>query len=314
MERFPDHARVLVIGDSITANGTWIAHVYDHYLRHFPGADIRFFNAGVSGGSCVSALRYYDRGNGGNYRPTHAVIMLGVNDVGRGLYEYAPDAAEAPDPRVGERMARIDAYRTRLRELARLLLSRGVKLTFVTPTGYDESQHPRELDKVGCDAALEYLGEFNRRLAEETGSDFVNIHAPLRLLNAVKTMTGPDRVHPTPEGHVCMARLFLAAQGLAEAPTMDTLDSLPDPDDLLPLNRARFEAEKDVRVLWNVEWLVLRDQTGDEDARRAYLREFRAQPHAEVYNRIIDRYFELDGDLARCQARERAALEALLAR
>ncbi len=313
MERFPDHARVLFIGDSITANGTWVAHVYDHYLRHFPGADIRFFNAGVSGGCCASALRYYDRGNGGNYRPTHAVIMLGVNDVGCGLYELAPDEAEVTNPRVGERMARIDAYRAGLRELAWMLLSRGVKLTFVTPTGYDESQRPRELDKVGCDAALEYLGELNRRLAEETGSDFVNIHAPLRLLNAVKTMTGPDRVHPSPEGQVCMARLFLAAQGLAGEPTMGTLDSLPDPDDLLPLNRARFEAEKDVRVLWNVEWLLLKDQTGDEAARRAYLRAFRPQLHAEFFSRIIGRYLELDGDLARCQAKEQTALEALLA-
>ena len=30
MNRFPDHARVLFIGDSITCNGRWIAHVYDY--------------------------------------------------------------------------------------------------------------------------------------------------------------------------------------------------------------------------------------------------------------------------------------------
>ena len=81
MNRFPDHARVVFIGDSITCGGIWIAHIYDYYLRHFPKSDIRMYNAGISGGSTTSALEYYDRGNGENYKPTHAVIMLGMNDV-----------------------------------------------------------------------------------------------------------------------------------------------------------------------------------------------------------------------------------------
>ena len=72
--RFPDHARVVFIGDSITAAGTWIAHIYDHYLRNFPDSDIRIFNTGISGGSTVSALKYFEE-NIMVYKPTHAVIM-----------------------------------------------------------------------------------------------------------------------------------------------------------------------------------------------------------------------------------------------
>lgn len=74
MKRFPDNARVLFIGDSITAAGTWISHIYDHYLRNFPSSGIRMYNAGISGGSVRSALMYLEE-NGLNYQPTHAVIM-----------------------------------------------------------------------------------------------------------------------------------------------------------------------------------------------------------------------------------------------
>ena len=49
VKRFPDHARVVFIGDSITAAGTWIAHIYDYYLRNFPWSGIRMFNSGISG-------------------------------------------------------------------------------------------------------------------------------------------------------------------------------------------------------------------------------------------------------------------------
>lgn len=74
MKRFPDNARVLFIGDSITAAGTWISHIYDHYLRNFPSSGIRMYNAGISSGSVRSALMYLEE-NGLNYQPTHAVIM-----------------------------------------------------------------------------------------------------------------------------------------------------------------------------------------------------------------------------------------------
>lgn len=314
MERFPDHARVLFIGDSITCGGIWIAHIYDYYLRHFPQADIRMYNAGISGGSTISALEYYDQGNGDNYRPTHAVIMLGMNDVSRDLYAIDPQAADIADKKLSERQQAISEYEGRLNALAELLAKRGVEMTFVAPTGYDESQLPRELDKIGCDAALEYMGEINRRLAQKTHSEFVNLHAPMRHLNAARTMTRVDRVHPNESGHVCMAHLFLAAQGLVEEPTALTLDSLPGWEELLSENRARYEAEREVRTLWNTEWLILRDHPGTEEEKRAYLREFRKTAPNEFWEGMVDSYFRLDGDLKKIQAQENACVEACVGR
>ena len=310
MNRFPDHARVLFIGDSITCNGRWIAHVYDYYLRHFPDADIRVYNSGISGGSVTSALRYFEPYNGAQFRPTHAVVMLGMNDVGLGLYALGEGEEDFTDKQLARRKETIDAYEVGLRRLVELLEGRGVCVTLVTPTCYDESQLPRKLDKVGGDAALEYLGEINRRLAAEKGLDFVNLHAPFRLLNAACTLIGPDRVHPTPAGQAVMARLFLAAQGLTDAPQMT--DNLTRIEPLLPENQARFADEQEVRALWNAEWLLLRDHPGTEEERRAYLKEFRKTAPNEFWTDLVDNYFAMDGDVKPAQEQEIACVEACL--
>lgn len=288
MKRFPDHARVVFIGDSITAAGTWIAHIYDYYLRNFPDADIRMYNSGISGGSARSALMYFEE-NSMVYRPTHAVIMLGMNDVWRDNYEVEADGSYRAFnlPRWQEALTR---YENGMRELAARLQQKGVSMTFITPTCYDESTNPRLLDKVGCDAALEYAGEIARRLAEETNSDFVNFHAPLRLLNAAKNVIRDDRVHPVDEGHVLMARLFLHAQGLTDEPTVLTMNDMPDASDLLPVNQARREAEIEVRKIWNAEWLILREQPRDEEARRAFLKSYSGP--SSFFDALRDNYLE----------------------
>ena len=312
MERFPDHARVLFIGDSITCQGLWIAHLYDVYLRRFPHADIRFFNSGISGGSLDSALRYIEPYNGAQFRPTHAVIMLGMNDVGRGLYQLGEGEEDFADKRLAQRQEAVDAYEQGLRRLVTLLEGWQVSVTLVTPTCYDESQHPRHLDRVGCDAALEYLGEINRRLAQERGLQFVNLHAPFRALNAACPLINPDRVHPSPAGHAVMARLFLAAQGLVETPRLT--DDLTVVEPLLPENEARFRAEQDVRALWNAEWLLLRDKPQDVPSRIAFVKGYRETAPSDFWRNMADAYLRLNGDLQGALRREEEALEACLRR
>ena len=288
MKRFPDHARVVFIGDSITAAGTWIAHIYDYYLRNFSDADIRMYNSGISGGSARSALMYFEE-NSMVYRPTHAVIMLGMNDVWRDNYEVEADGSYRAFnlPRWQEALTR---YEKGMRELAARLREKGVHMTFITPTCYDESTHPRQLDKVGCDAALEYAGEIARRLAAETNSDFVNFHAPIRLLNAAKNVIRDDRVHPVDEGHVLMARLFLHAQGLVDEPTVLTMNDMPAASDLLPVNQARREAEMEVRKIWNAEWLILREQPKDAQARQDFLKSYSGP--SPFFDALRDNYLE----------------------
>ena len=306
MKRFPDHARVVFIGDSITAAGTWIAHIYDHYLRHFPESGVRMYNSGISGGSARSALMYFEE-NSMIYRPTHAVIMLGMNDVWRDSYDVNPDGSyKAKD--TARWLEALTRYDQGMRELASRLQQRGIHMTFISPTCYDESTAPRLLDKVGCDAALEYAGELTRRLAEETQSDFVNFHASIRLLNAAKNIIRDDRVHPVDEGHVLMAQLFLHAQGLADEPTVLSVNDVPDANDLLPANQARREVEMDIRKIWNAEWLILREQPKDAQARRAFLQGYSGP--SPYFDMLRDHYLEKGEQLSELLEKQEACIEA----
>jgi len=79
-QRFPRDARVMFIGDSITCNGTFLAHIQEYYRTHFPEDKVKIYNAGVSGGNvCDSALRYLE-GDLAFFAPTHAVLMIGMNE------------------------------------------------------------------------------------------------------------------------------------------------------------------------------------------------------------------------------------------
>ncbi len=274
MKRFPDHSRVVFIGDSITAAGWWVAHVYDHYLRNFPDADIHMYNAGIAGAMVKTALHYFEE-NIMIYQPTHAVIMMGMNDVGRGSYEL--DAQGELLHRVpGMWMGSLNRYEAGMRTLIEKLQARGISLTLVTPTCYDESADQRNLNLVGCDAGLEYMGELLRRMAEEYGCDYVNIHSPFRLLNVMQTMISPDRIHPLESGHIVMAQLFLHAQGLADEPILTTFQNLPQSVSLLPENLERFRVEQILRGIWRADWHLLRDYPADEQLRRAYLQSYEA--------------------------------------
>ena len=91
MNRFPNGARVCFIGDSITHNNLFLAHIVAFYREHFADAKVEFYNCGISGGTLTTTLNCFDE-DILPYNPTHAVIMIGINDSDRnaliGAKEY----------------------------------------------------------------------------------------------------------------------------------------------------------------------------------------------------------------------------------
>ena len=82
MNRFPNGARVCFIGDSITHNNLFLAHIVSFYREHFADAKVEFYNCGISGGTLTTTLNCFDE-DILPYNPTHAVIMIGINDSDR---------------------------------------------------------------------------------------------------------------------------------------------------------------------------------------------------------------------------------------
>ncbi len=218
---FSKGARVLFIGDSITCNGTFMAHIQEYYRSHFPEDKVKCFNAGVSGGTVgTSALRYLEK-DLADFSPTHAVITLGVNDVG-----YGGENLYGDEHKTRERAKTNEIYFQGMERLADTLTDRGISLTFCTPTPVDGGRAPDAPGTKRVMAALSGYACFCRGLAMKYGAGVVDFHTAMMHFSLEMQKDDPkftlywdDRVHPTPElGHVVMALTFLRAQGFTDIP------------------------------------------------------------------------------------------------
>ena len=92
---FKRRDRVCFLGDSITAHGIWEAEVIEYFLEHYPELEIEFFNCGISGTSGREAeLKNRLYTDFFNFFPQYAVIMFGMNDMARWLYDPATETPE----------------------------------------------------------------------------------------------------------------------------------------------------------------------------------------------------------------------------
>jgi endoglucanase len=81
--------RVAFVGNSITNNGEFHHNISQYYVTRFPQQPITFFNCGISGDVTSGILNRMDMDILIN-RPTHVVLMIGMNDVKRNLYGAMP--------------------------------------------------------------------------------------------------------------------------------------------------------------------------------------------------------------------------------
>lgn len=274
-KRFPKNARVLFIGDSITCKGTFIAHIQDYYRSRFPEDQVKCFNAGVSGGTVKKSALFYFEKDMKDYSPTHAVVMLGMNDLWQPLEDYF----EGMDT------------------LLRRLYDRGISVTLCTPTPYDGGRAPESISTRRTADKLTGFGYFCRGLAMKYNASVVDLNGVMTdFLDAMQkkepsfTLHWDDRVHPNPElGHVVMALAFLSAQGFTDipAPTPEAYEageyaSLTFSEE----NKARYDKEQIVRCVRCADYLVVGQELWGEsfDERMKPIREFlalveRGEPH-----------------------------------
>jgi len=247
MTVFPKNARVVFIGDSITAGANFTARVAAYYVRHLPELGVTFKNAGVSGGSVTSAMLYYDA-SVASFHPTHSLIMLGVNDSDR-------TALTLPDE--AQKQARLEAahtrYVSRLNELLDRLARDGVAVTLCTPAPYAEYFVTDEEPLPGGYALIRRYAETVRALARERGLDVVDFHATLSEYYLCEPLYNPDHVHPNDCGHHRMACTVLSAQGLTPDGYRPLAEELSDLPALAEWNSLAGK----ITSIYAVEWMVV---------------------------------------------------------
>ncbi len=224
---FEDGDRVCFIGDSITHGGLYHAYIQLFYATRFPERNIQFFNCGISGDSAAGAVDRFAWDIGAR-RPTVATIMLGMNDVSRGLYgKDHPDQAN-----LKQRQNAIDRHVASMRRLSEQLREAGCRIIYITPSIYDQTSKMDNENLFGVNDALGICAGHARQLAAEFGGSVVDFHGEMGRINREyqkadpkATIVGGDRVHPGPVGHLVMAYIFLKTQGLCPYVSKTVIDA-----------------------------------------------------------------------------------------
>ena len=213
--------RVVFYGDSITDQRLYTTYIESFCRSRFPRWHLTFVHSGW-GGDRVPG------GGGGKvdvridrdilaYKPTVVTICLGMND---GQYKPLDQTVLADF---------VHGYEHIVDRLKRELP--GVRITLLTAPAFDDVTRAPNFPG-GYNGTLAALNDAVRELAQRTGVLVADTNAPLvdelkRAQEAYPTLASsliPDRVHPSPGGHVVMAAAVLRAwkaPGLVATYTVD---------------------------------------------------------------------------------------------
>jgi endoglucanase len=224
--QFQDGDRVCFVGDSITHGGAYHSYVYLYYLTRFPDREIRIFNKGIGGDRARHVLNRFDT-DISPAKPTVSTLMLGMNDVGRDLYQAGKE-----NP--AKKQEHLDTYFTDMAELIERFEAIGSEVIFISPTIYDETAELDRAIAVGANDALGKCAAFVRETASKKGKGYVDFYDAMLSINAElqpkdpsATVIGPDRVHPRPDfGHFVMAFQFLKAQAVPKFVSRIVVDAV----------------------------------------------------------------------------------------
>jgi lysophospholipase L1-like esterase len=203
-----DGDRVVFYGDSITQDGGYGRVVEEFVRSRFPKWNVRFYNAGVGGDTVLGGWA----GTSGtrvvrdviDLKPSVVTVMLGMNDGG---YKELDQ----------ERLERFTAgYRTIVMTIRKALPDARIYLIRSSP--FDDITRPPGFGK-GYDAVLKQLGDAVTAIGADLHLEVIDFGERLdRGLSATSQdnadLAGlilPDRVHPSPGGHLVMGACLLQA-------------------------------------------------------------------------------------------------------
>lgn len=214
---FADGARYGAIGDSITHNGWYPIYLDAFYRTRYPERTIQIYNFGISGDSAGGVLGRYVWDIAPHPINT-ATVMLGMNDVGRDLYQSNEPDAEI----LKQRQARIDGYERNMRRIVDYLVKKDVQVTLITPSIFDDSSSVGYGNRPGVNEALGECARLVQVIAQEYGIPVIDVYGPMQTLNAglqsvdpSASVVGKDRIHPGGAGHLAMTYWMLKAQGVS---------------------------------------------------------------------------------------------------
>jgi lysophospholipase L1-like esterase len=204
--------RVCFVGNSITHNGEFHHNILQYYVTRYPNQPVHFYNAGIKGDFTGGVLQRIDE-DIMIHKPTHAVIMIGMNDVERQL--YGNTVIQNADTLTRRKKA-LELYRKNLDSIVRIFIKKGVKVILQKPSPYDQTSKIKAANGLGVNDALYECAAIMQNLADtyklpviDYWTLMTNITMQMQTKNPAATLTVNDRVHPGSTGHLIMGYQFL---------------------------------------------------------------------------------------------------------
>lgn len=234
--------RICCFGDSITADGRWIAEVFEYFAKNYPEKKIGFYNCGI-GGSRGYAFDLKDRVYCDCLQlfPKVVVVMFGMNDIHPWLYN--PNHPEYNVPGIREKQ--YELYDAALERMIALFIKNDITPIICSPTPYDQYSDA-EAENLFADPGVEACSKIAKEKAEKYGFLFVDMRGAL-MDRLDRHPVGEDRVHPNAFGHHLMAERFLYAIGAKDKEEPDV------PVTFSEKNLARKEIEERLRRIMGIE-------------------------------------------------------------
>lgn len=191
-----ENERILIVGDSITNNGTYVRMVYEAIKHYHPQADIQVNGLGING--VTSDHQYEFSKNAEN--PTLVTMMLGMNNIIH-FHDGNRDVDQIVRTYTRDMTAKIKSFQ-----------QMGADVVLFTPTLTDEAFSREFWELRGSRDMLIKLGEVVNEIAATNDAwsipvqeEFEAYQQSLPVINALR----PDGVHPSALGQYKIARSIM---------------------------------------------------------------------------------------------------------
>jgi lysophospholipase L1-like esterase len=206
--------RVVFTGNSITDGGHYHSYIWLYYLTHFPERNLNIFNAGIGGDV---AQQMYERLDSDvfSHKPTVVTLTFGMNDTGYQNMKGAI-ADSVYKTKIDKSLASFKLIENKLKQHP------DVEKIMIASSPYDETSKLNTIAFIGKNAAILKIADDQKRAATNNHWSFLDLNTPMGQIarkeqqrDSLFSFQNGDRIHPTNDGQMVMAYLFLKAQGLA---------------------------------------------------------------------------------------------------
>lgn len=224
---FKDGDRIVFVGNSITCGGRYHSYIWLYYMTHFPNMHLTIVNEGIGGDDAFLMSQRLNEVF--EHKPTILSLSFGMNDTGYVDFTN-PQNKEWGNQRVKDACKAYSTIEEAFKHYS------GAEKILIGSSPYDNTMLGNKDPFPEKNIYVQQISDFMKKRADVNQWGFVDFNYPMVKINLNEqrkdptfTLCGNDRIHPTANGHLIMAYLFLKAQGMANKPVADIgIDALSE--------------------------------------------------------------------------------------